>query len=309
MKDLVKDLLRVGRFAPVESYQRLAYGCAALLVFSGAFHGVVYLVEGGAWGGPISWRKPIVFGLSFGITLATLTWFMTFIRPRRAVGWIVLGLFAFASLGEVFLISMQTWRGVASHFNEETAFDGTVFGLMGALVSVIALVTLFVAVRSFFHVEAPASLAWALRLGLVLMLVSQAVGVQMIVQGGNTFGVAGDAKIAHAVTLHAVQVLPALALVLLLSNYREASRLSIVLLGAMGYVGLIASTMVQMFTGRGPLDLVVTASALGLLGLGLLGASAFFALRGLGSRGLHAGSPLVDGQPREAVAEPPSVHS
>ena len=309
MKDLVKDFLRVGRFTPVESYQRLGYVCAALLVFSGAAHGVVYLVDGGAWGGPISWRKPTVFGLSFGITLATLTWFMTFIRPRRGLGWLVVGLFALASLGEVFLISMQKWRGVASHFNEDTAFDGTVFGMMGALVAMIALVTLFVAVRSFFRVDAPASLAWAIRLGLVLMLVSQAVGVQMIVQGGNTFGVAGDAKIPHAVTLHAVQVLPALAVVLLLSNYREAWRLRIVLLGAMGYVGLIASTLVQMFAGRGPLDLVVSASALGLLGLGLLGASAFFALRGLGSRGARAGDPMVDDQPRESATQSRSLHS
>lgn len=305
MRDLLKDVLRVGRFTPVESYQRLSYICAALLVLGGAVHGVVYLVEGGAWGGPVSWRKPIVFGLSFGITLATVTWFMTFIRPRRAVGWIVLGLFAVASLGEVLLISMQTWRGVASHFNEDTEFDGMVFGLMGALVAVVALVTVFVAARSFFHVDAPASLAWAIRLGLVLMLVSQAVGVQMIVQGGNTFGVAGDAKIPHAVTLHAVQVLPALAVVLLLSNHREAWRLRIVLLGALGYVGLIASTLVQMVSGRGPVDLVVAASALGLLGLGLLGASAFFALRGLGSRGLPPGDPLVDDRPRESV--PPST--
>src|SRR5687768_12005768 len=97
MSGLVNDFLRVGRFTPVASYQRFGYVCAALLVVSGAFHGAVYLVEGGAWAGPISWRKPIVFGLSFGITLATLTWFMTFLRPRRAVGWTVLGVFALAS--------------------------------------------------------------------------------------------------------------------------------------------------------------------------------------------------------------------
>jgi hypothetical protein len=303
MSDLVKDFVRVGRFTPVASYQRFGYVCAALLVISGAFHGVVYLVEGGAWGGPISWRKPIVFGLSFGITLATLTWFMTFLRPRRAVGWTVLGLFALASIGEVFLISMQEWRGVASHFNEDTAFDGLVFSLMGGLVSLIGLITVFVAVRSFFSVDAPASLAWAIRIGLVLMLVSQAVGVLMIVQGGNTVGTAGEAKIPHAVTLHAVQVLPALALVLLLSNYSEVRRVRIVGLGALGYTALIASTMVQTFSGRGPLDLSVVASALALLGLVLLGAGAFFALRGLVSPSSTAS---VDDGPRDAVTRSPS---
>ena len=299
MRALVRDFLRVGRFTPVAPYQRLGYVCAALLVLSGVFHGVVYLVEGGAWAGPISWRKPIVFGLSFGVTLATVTWFLTFIRPRKGVGWTVVGVFALASLGEVFLISMQKWRGVASHFNENTAFDGLVFSLMGSLVSLIALVTVFVAVRSFFTMDAPASLAWAIRIGLVLMLVSQAVGVQMIVQGGNTFGTAGDVKIPHAVTLHAVQVLPALALVLLLSTYSEVRRVRIVRLGALGYAALIASTMVQTFSGRGPLDLSVVASALGLLGLVLLGVTAVVALRGLVSR-----TSSGDGPPRDAVAEP-----
>ena len=46
--------------------------------------------------------------------------------------------------------------------------------------------------------------------GLLLMLLSQAVGVQMIAEGGNTFGAAGALKLPHALTLHAVQVLPAL---------------------------------------------------------------------------------------------------
>jgi len=209
IKDLVKDLIRVARFTPVASYQRFAYVCGALLVLSGVFHGAVYLVDGGPWGGPVSWRKPIVFGLSFGITLMTLTWFMTFLRPRRSVGWIVLGVFAVAALGEVFLISMQKWRGVASHFNEDTVFDGLVFSIMGSLVSLVGLVTIFVAARSFFPIDAPPSLAWAIRIGLVLMLVSQAVGVQMILEGGNTFGAAGALKVPHAFTLHAVQVLPA----------------------------------------------------------------------------------------------------
>jgi hypothetical protein len=299
--DLMKDFRRVGRFTPVASYQRFGYVCAALLVVSAAVHGVVLLVEGGPWAGPISWRKPIVFGFSFGITLATLTWFMTFLRPRRAVGWTLLGLFAFASLGEVFLISMQKWRGVASHFNEDTAFDGMVFSLMGTLVALIALITVVITIRSFFAMEAPASLAWAIRTGLVLMLASQAVGVQMIVQGGNTFGTAGDVKIPHAVTMHAVQVLPALALVLMLSSYSEVRRVRTVGLGALGYAGLVASTMVQTFSGRGPLDLSLVASALAVLGLGLLGASAVVALRGLSSR--VSASP-GEGQSQDAVHEP-----
>ena len=74
MTDVTDEIQRAGRFAEIASYQRFAYACAALLLVSGVFHGFVFLVDGGSWEGPVSWRKPIVFGLSFGVTLATLTW-------------------------------------------------------------------------------------------------------------------------------------------------------------------------------------------------------------------------------------------
>jgi hypothetical protein len=284
MRELLADLVRTGRFDRVATYQRFGYLCGAALVLSGLVHAGVYLVDGGPWEGPVSWRKPIVFGLSFGITVATLTWFLGFLRLRRTVAWAVVLVLCVSSLGEVFLISMQRWRDVASHFNETTPFDGMVFSAMGMLVTVIVLVTALVAVLSFTRIDAPASLALAIRLGLLLMLVSQAVGVQMIVEGGNTYGADGALKVPHAVTLHAVQVLPALALALLVSEPVERRRMQLVGLGALGYGLLIASTMTQTYAGRGPLTLGVIPSALALLGVVALTATALVTLRGLGSR-------------------------
>lgn len=293
MKALLMDLVRIGRFRPVAPYQRFAYLCAAVLVLSGVAHGVVFLVDGGPWEGPVSWRKPIVFGLSFGIALATVSWIMGFLRPGRAAGWVVLGLYAVAAVGEVFLISMQKWRGVESHFNEDTAFDETVFSMMGSLVTLIAALTVLITIWSFVRLDAPASLAFAIRSGLMLMLVSQMVGVQMIREGGNTFGAAGALKVPHAVTLHAVQVLPALALVLLLAASVERYRVRVVALGTVGYAALIASTMVQAYGGRAPFDLGVASTALALVGLALLVTSAVLALRALAPRLHRPPSPSV----------------
>lgn len=284
MRNLVVDLWRTGRFTPVQPYQRFAYACGALLVLSGVVHFVVFLVDGGPWEGPISWRKPTVFGLSFGITLMTLAWILGFLRPRRAAGWTVVGVFAVASLGEVFLISMQKWRGVASHFNDTTAFDESVFSMMGMLVSLVAVVIVVVTVWSFIRLDAQASLAWAIRAGLVLMLASQAVGVQMIAEGGNTYGEAGALKVPHAFTLHAVQVLPALAIVLALCSFTESRRVRLVALAAAGYAVVIASTAVQAYRGEAPLDVDVLTSGLALVGLALLGVSVVIALRGLAPR-------------------------
>jgi hypothetical protein len=55
-----------GYWLDATSYQRFLYGVGALLVASGLFHLTVFLVDGGPWAGPISWRKPATFGLSFG---------------------------------------------------------------------------------------------------------------------------------------------------------------------------------------------------------------------------------------------------
>ena len=190
-------------------------------------------------------------------------------------------LFAVASLAEVFLISMQTWRGVPSHFNETTQFDSSVFSFMGMLVMLLAVLTVYVTVRSFVRMDAPPSLALAIRLGLLLMLVSQAVGAQMIAEGGNTFGAAGALKVPHAVTLHAVQVLPALAILLLVSRSTERRRVELVALGAVGYAVLIASTLVQTYDGRGPLDLSPLTSVLALIGIAILAGVGVVTLNGI----------------------------
>jgi len=106
----------------------------------------------------------------------------------------------------------------------------------------------------------------------------------MIVEGGNTFGSAGALKVPHAFTLHAVQVLPALALVLLASESSERRRIRIVGLGAAGYAALIASTMAQTYAGRAPLDLSIPATVLAIIGVCLLVATAVLALLGLTRR-------------------------
>lgn len=297
MRALLRDLVEAGRFTRVAPYQGLAYVCGAVLVASGLFHAGVYLVDGGPWQGPISWRKPVVFGLSFGITLATVAWIVGWLRMGRLAGWLLLGTLSVASVGEVLLISMQRWRGVESHFNEDTAFDAAVFSAMGTLVSFVGLATLVIALWSLVRIEAPASLALAIRAGLVLMLVSQGVGVQMIAEGGNTFGAAGALKLPHAVTLHAVQVLPALALVLGLTSAPERQRTRLVTAAIGGFGLLVAATLVQTYSGRAPSDPAPASVVLAVGGLAVLAAAWWIALRGLRPRLRHPPTPATVGSP------------
>jgi hypothetical protein len=281
MSAVTNEILHAGRFTPAASYQKLAYACAALLLASGVFHGFVFLIDGGAWEGPVSWRKPIVFGLSFGIMLMTAGWIVGLMRMRNVTGWIVVGVLSVASVLEVFLITMQRWRGVASHFNESTQFNETVFSMMGLLVTFVAAISVLVTIRSFWPMEAPASLAWAIRIGLALMLVSQAVGVQMIAEGGNTFGAAGALKVPHAFTLHALQVLPALALLLVIAEFTESQRLELIALAGVGYGLLIGSTMAQAYAGLAPLEPSNLATSLAASGLVVLAVCLGITLRGV----------------------------
>ena len=112
---------------------RLALGVATLLLVSGIAHLVLLVMTGGSWQGPLSFRKPATFGLSFGITLLTIVWVRDSCHAQpRERGRCCLSSFTAASLLETVLVSLQAWRGVPSHFNVETAFDAWVTrGLAG----------------------------------------------------------------------------------------------------------------------------------------------------------------------------------
>ena len=77
---LVDGIRRAGRV------ERGCYLLAVALMVSGLVHLRVLVVSGGSWSGPLSWRKPATFGLSFGLTLATVTWVLSFRRYDRDRG-------------------------------------------------------------------------------------------------------------------------------------------------------------------------------------------------------------------------------
>src|SRR5690348_5885761 len=83
--------------------ERVAYVVGAILLLSGLAHGAVLLVTGRTWIGPLSLRKAATFGLSFGLTLASVAWAVSFLRlPARST---VLGGFTLACVTEVALVT------------------------------------------------------------------------------------------------------------------------------------------------------------------------------------------------------------
>jgi hypothetical protein len=125
----------------IRPIERACYAVGVVLLLSGLVHLAILVGGGGTWEGPLSWRRPTTFGLSFGLTLIALAWVTSHLplgdRSRR---WL-LSVFAAACVTEVALITMQTWRHVPSHFNVETPFDTAIAHTLavggGVLVAVI----------------------------------------------------------------------------------------------------------------------------------------------------------------------------
>jgi hypothetical protein len=197
--------------------ERVCYLVGAMLILAGLFHLGVFFVRGGPWYGPVSWRKPTTFGLSFGLTLITIAWVGSFLRARA---WL-LAVFAVACVLEVVLISVQAWRHVPSHFNNEGPLNTAIaFSLAGGG-AVLIVVLAGLTVLAFRPApERDPAMRLALRAGFVALMGALASGAAMIAKGmvlvktGHqqaAYTAADALKPVHAVTMHAVLVLPALA--------------------------------------------------------------------------------------------------
>ena len=269
--------------------QRFAYVVGAALIAVGVGHLVAWLLIGGAWAGPVSFRKPTTFGVSFGLTTITLAWVAGHLRVSDRARWLLLGPLAVADAYEVVWVAVQRCRGVVSHFNFDTSLDTGLFLAGGVAIAVTVTVTLILTVLAFTAIQATPSMTLAIRAGLLILLVAQAVGGWMIQHGVGpasdgattgltTFGVAGVMKVPHAVAIHAIQVLPTLAWLLSFTTLGERRRVTLMGIAFLGYVALVVVSLIQTAAGMAPLDVGVVAAVLYLLGVGLLGVAFLTAL-------------------------------
>ncbi len=227
---------------PVDGYAhsryRLYRATALLLILSGLFHLVVFAVDGEPWNGPVSWRKPVTFGLSFGVTLLAVVQVTSYLRTGRRLRTALLGIFAADCVVEVGGITLQAWRGVPSHLDMETPFDTAVSMTLAVGGGVLAvLLAVFAAISFRRRPTGPAGMALAVRSGFAILLVALASGAAMIARGvvltrtGHqeaAYSSTAPLKPLHGVSLHAVVVLPALAWLLSRTSWSERARWRIV---------------------------------------------------------------------------------
>jgi hypothetical protein len=259
--------------------ERVAFVVGAVLFAWGLANVVILLVTGGPWTGPTSLRKAATFGLSFGLTLATVVWATHFVRVGAVARRVLIGGFTVACVLETALVSMQAWRHVPSHFNFTTPFDAAVAGALAFGGMLIVLLVLGFTLSAFRGLggDSP-SMRLALRFGFVVLLAAMGIGAAMIAVGvpmsrtdpQAAFDTAGFLKPAHAVTMHAILVIPGLAWLLTFTNWPEALRTRIVALGAGGYLLLSAVVVGESIAHTSVLAAPLVPTVLSLAGVAAL---------------------------------------
>jgi hypothetical protein len=271
--------------------ERAGFVVAALLLISGLIHLGILVVGGGSWEGPLSLRKATTFGLSFGLTLITIVWVTSFLPLSGRARAALLGGFAVACALETILVTLQAWRGVPSHYNLETTFDAQVARILAAGgVALIAIIValMFAAFRA--NPTVPVSLRTAIRIGFVTLFSSLIIGALMIAKGMRlvfaanpqaAYATGGSLKPTHAVTMHAILVLPLLAWLSSFVNWTEHRRLGVVLLGAAGYLVIAGVVAAENVIGVAPSEATRAAVVLSVLGVLALATAGFLVLSGL----------------------------
>lgn len=231
--------------------------------------------------GAPAWLKPFKFAVSTAVYSLTLAWIFSWLpewpRLRRIVGWSTAIVFVL----EVALIDVQAWRGTTSHFNASTPLDMTVVIVMGSAIVLQTLMSVGVAVALWRQRFADRTLGWALRLGLTLTILGAMTGGLMTrptdaqlaqvkaggpmpVVGAHTVGGPdggpglpvmgwsrehGDLRIPHFIGLHAMQVLPLIAVGLRRWRRPEASRVRMLFAAAASYAALFVLLLLQALNG------------------------------------------------------------
>jgi hypothetical protein len=216
------------------------------------------------------WIKPMKFSVSIAIYVWTLAWYLRYLSGRRRAVKLLSWGVAFTMVAEITLITLQSARGVPSHFNVTTPVDAVLFAVMGSMIGLNTLMLAWVTVLFFVdRPELPAAYLWGIRFGLLVFLLASFEGVWMVRHGSHTVGGAdggaglpflnwsrqhGDLRVAHFVGMHALQVLPLAGYWISRSGSPDGAKIAYTIGMFLVYLGIMASLLCFAWLGR-PLPL------------------------------------------------------
>jgi len=247
-------------------------GLANIVVLVAALIGI--FVDPRIITGVPAWIKPAKFAISITFYNFTLLWIMSFIKGHTRLVGVAAYTIAAALVVEMVIIVGQVIRGTTSHFNVSTPLDSMLWSIMGGFVMLLFVMYLIIAIVVLFQRFPDPTLAWSLRLGVLIALVGMGLGYLMVLPttlqmtmihagvtaksiGAHTVGladggpgipflgwstVAGDLRISHFFGLHALQVLPLVGWLIARFSatwLRTGHRVALILTFGASYLGLV----------------------------------------------------------------------
>jgi hypothetical protein len=210
-------------------------------------------------GGVSVWAKPAKFAASFWVWLWTLAWAWGALAPaaRRGFlpGLVVWGTVA-SGLYEQVWITLRGALGQPSHFATDT-LGAIAYGPMGLFALLLVAMAALAGVLVLWRGDPAQPRAWRLAVGFGLVIGGVAGGVtgaSISALGSPLVGgvagtwppffwsaTGGDLRVAHFLGIHAMQLLPGLALL--------GAGVWGVALGALGWAGLVAAAYALALAG------------------------------------------------------------
>lgn len=221
------------------------------------------------------WIKPLKFHVSTAVHLLTFAVVVHFLPAHmKHARWLVVIAFisAAATLFELFLIDMQAFRGVGSHFNFSSSFNALVYAMMGIAALLLTIPALILGIV-FARVPSSETLTPGLKYGIALGLIVGCILTLAIAgymssspsghwvdapatdQGGVPLvgwtKQGGDLRVPHFFATHLMQILPLLGWLIdrKLSLRSLQAKLSVIA-ATFGGVAITVFTLLQALAGK-----------------------------------------------------------
>ncbi|MEV7553042.1 hypothetical protein AB0N89_25820 [Amycolatopsis sp. NPDC089917] len=270
------------------TWHRGSYRCAQAFAVITVLCVLAMLIDQRTLGGAPLWAKPFKFAVSATLYFFSWSWLVSLLPKFRRTAGALTNVLVAIFTAEYALVVFQASRVRASHFNNATPLDNTIFQVMGGMIAVLWTVNLVLTIAVLFTRLPDRATTWAARIGAILGMIGISLATlmssptpdqqalldatgQSAMIGAHTVGlpdggpglpilgwstVGGDLRIPHFLGLHGLQALPLLALALgvLAARYPrlrdDVVRLRLVLIAGAGYAGLLALLTWQALRGQ-----------------------------------------------------------
>jgi len=210
--------------------------------------------------------KPLKFAMSIAVFLATMALLLPTLSVGEGTRRILAGALSITMVVEMAIIGSQALRGRRSHFNLETPLDRVLTTAMMIGIAVLLLVMIAVAFLATVRPLAqPAVIAMGWRAALWIFLFAGISGIGMGARGGHSIGgvdggpgmpvtnwstAHGDLRVSHFFSLHALQILPLLGLLLQSLSLRAGVQWTLLGFGVAANAVLAGWTWFQALASR-----------------------------------------------------------